>query len=127
MQEIQQKIKEVQKENEDMQSKLSKKERECEAKTEEKVTRSHSFAWLHTVLTCISNIFLLLNSIVNNRLFQIVFYYPNIKTHVFKARISLKEEITSAIRPISKLRAPVKATVAVRLVGSPSSPESALE
>ena len=37
MKEFHQKIRDVQKENDDLQSKLSKKERECEVKIEEKV------------------------------------------------------------------------------------------
>jgi len=48
MKEFHQKIRDVQKENDDLQSKLAKKERECEVKLEEKV--SHFTTTNHNLL-----------------------------------------------------------------------------
>ena len=50
MKDVQQKMREAQKENDELNSKLLKKERECDVKTEEKVSRGH-LIWV-TDLRC---------------------------------------------------------------------------
>ena len=54
MKDIQQKLRDVQKENDEINSRLTKKERECDVKTEEKVCfikNSEHFSFCHCIST----------------------------------------------------------------------------